>query len=63
MTAPTKRPHSDRDQGRKSLQGSGLSPVLQVRMTTEQKAKALRLGGAEWVRKAIDKAKEPEPKA
>ena len=58
MTTPVKRPPTERGQGRKSLQGAGQSPVLQVRMTPEQKAKALRLGGGEWVRKAIDKAKE-----
>lgn len=58
MTAPAKRPPADRGQGRKSLQGAGASPVLQVRMTQDQKAKVTRLGGAEWVRKMIDKAKE-----
>lgn len=55
-----KRPPSDRGQGRKSLQGAGESPVLRVRVTPEQKAKVESLGGAEWVRKMIDKAK-PSP--
>ena len=58
MTAPAKRPPAERGQGRKSLQGAGMSPVLQVRLTTEQKEKVTRLGGAPWVRKMIDKAKE-----
>lgn len=41
------------------MEGAGQSPVLQVRMTQAQKDKAIRLGGAVWVRKMIDKAKEP----
>ncbi len=43
--------------GRKSLSMSGASPVLQVRLSPEQKAKVTALGGAQWVRKMIDKAK------
>ena len=52
------RPPADRGQGRKSVQGEGRSPVLQVVVTPEQKAKVGRLGGGTWVRKMIDKAKE-----
>lgn len=58
MTTPVKRPPADRGQGRKSVQGAGKSPVLQVVVSPEQKAKVQRLGGADWVRGAIDKAKE-----
>lgn len=59
MTAPAKRPPSDRGQGRKSLHADGApSQVLQVRMTQAQKDKAIRLGGAAWVRSMIDRAKE-----
>lgn len=58
MTAQAKRPPSERGQGRKSIAGSGKSPVLQVVVTPEQKAKVQRLGGADWVRKTIDKARE-----
>lgn len=58
MTAPAKRPPADRGQGRKSVQGAGKSPVLQVVVSPEQKAKVIRLGGAGWIRKVIDKAKE-----
>lgn len=61
MTAPAKRPPADRGQGRKSMEGAGQSPVLQVRMTQAQKDKAIRLGGAVWVRGAIDRAMEPKP--
>lgn len=56
---PVKRPPNDRGQGKKSLQGTGRSPVLQVAVSPEQKAKVMRLGGAPWVRKMIDKAREP----
>lgn len=35
---------------------------IAIRMTTGQRDKLGRLGGAPWVRKKIDKAKEPEPK-
>ena len=58
MKEATKRPPAERGQGRKSIAGAGKSPVLQVVVTPEQKAKVLRLGGAGWVRKAIDKARE-----
>lgn len=47
-----------RTAGRKSLQGTGPSPTLRVRVTQAQKDKAMRLGGAAWVRKAIDRARE-----
>lgn len=56
----SKRAPSDRGQGRKSMEGAGQSPVLQVRMTQAQKDKAMRLGGAAWVRGAIDRAREPK---
>ena len=57
MTTPPKRPPADRGQGRKSVQGAGKSPVLQVVVSPEQKQKVSDLGGAAWVRKQIDKAK------
>lgn len=57
MTAPTKRPPADRGQGRKSVQGGGKSPVFQVVVSPELKAKATR-NGAQWVRDALTKAKE-----
>jgi hypothetical protein len=59
MTTPTKRPPTARGKGRISLQGAGTSPVIQVRVTPEQKAKVESLGGAVWVRKMIDKARLP----
>ena len=60
MSQDAKRPPSDRGQGRKSVQGGGKSPVLQVVVSPELKAKAMRLGGAAWVRGMIDRAKEPK---
>lgn len=56
MSAEAKRPA-----GRKSLQGAGQSPVMQVRVTQAQKDKVVRLGGSAWVRSVIDKAKEQKP--
>ena len=57
MTVPTKRPPVERGQGRKSVQGAGKSPVLQVVVSPELKAKATR-NGPQWVRDALTKAKE-----
>lgn len=57
MSAPTKRPPAERGQGRKSVQGGGKSPVLQVVVSPELKAKAER-NGAQWVRDSLTKAKE-----
>lgn len=58
-----KRPPAKRGQGRKSVQGGGKSPVLQVVVSPEQKAKVAILGGPAWVRTQIDKAKIDEPLA
>ena len=58
MTAQAKHLPADRGQGRPSLSGAGKNPVLQIVMTPEQKDKVKRLGGADWVRNAIDKARE-----
>jgi hypothetical protein len=49
-----------RGQGRKpKLVSEAMKPVT-VKMTDEQKEKLARLGGAPWVRKKIDQAREPE---
>lgn len=57
MTTQAKRPPANRGQGRKSVQGSGKSPVLQVVVPPELKAKAER-NGSQWVRDVLTKAKE-----
>lgn len=59
MIASAKRPPAERGQGRKSLQGAGKSPVLQLRVTAELKARVER-NGAEWAREALAKAKDPQ---
>jgi len=45
--------------GRPALQkGAGKAPVIQVCVTTDQRDKLKRLGGADWIRAKIDKARE-----
>ena len=53
-----------RGQGRKGLSGKVGEPAkpVSIKMTEEQHAKYLRLGGAPWVRAKIDRAREPEAK-
>lgn len=34
--------------------------VIPIRMTAEQRDKLARLGGPQWIRDRIDKAKEPK---
>jgi hypothetical protein len=51
-----------RRRGRPALD-EGLETVpITVRLTLPQREKLQRLGGAQWVRDKIDKAKEPTPK-
>lgn len=59
---PTGRGGPGRGQGRKPLKEGQESVIVPLRMTADQKEKLARLGGAQWVRDRIDKAKEPEPK-
>ena len=47
-----------RGQGRKPVKQGEETVALSLRMTTAQRAKLARLGGAEWVRTKIDKARE-----
>lgn len=58
MTTPIKRLPAERGQGRKSLQGAGRSPVLQIRMTPELKARVER-NGLQWARDVLTRAKDP----
>ena len=49
-----------RGQGRKPLpEGEAMVPVT-VKMKPDQREKLQRLGGANWVRVKIDRAKEPD---
>ena len=55
----TKHGGPGRGQGRKPVKQGEETVTLSLRMTPEQRAKLARLGGAEWVRGKIDRAKEP----
>jgi hypothetical protein len=50
----------NRGQGRKPLQEGVETVTLSLRMTPAQRDKLARLGGAQWVRDRIDRAKEPK---
>jgi hypothetical protein len=52
------RPPSDRGQGRKPLSSAEKTVSKTFRLTEAQAAKVERLGGAQWVRDRIEKAKE-----
>lgn len=60
-----KKPHGGpgRGQGRKPLKDGVPTVGLTIRMTADQRSKLERLGGAPWVRKKIDQAKEPDEPA
>ena len=48
-----------RGQGRKPVKQGEETVTLSLRVTVAQREKLARLGGAEWVRQNIDRAKEP----
>ena len=54
----TKRAVQLRGRGRPALQVGAEAIPVTIRMTSRQKDKLARLGGAPWVRERIDKAKE-----
>lgn len=45
-----------RGQGRKSIAGTGASPVLRLRVSQAQKDKVKERGGVAWLRRLIDAA-------
>lgn len=53
-----KRGGSGRGQGRKPVRQGEETVTISLRVTVAQREKLARLGGAEWVRKKIDRAKE-----
>ena len=59
MSEESKRGGPGRGQGRKPVKQGEETVTLSLRVTTAQREKLERLGGAEWVRGKIDKAKEP----
>jgi len=52
-----KRGGPGRGQGRKPVAEGEQTVTVSLRMTEAQREKLQRLGGAEWVRQKIDKAK------
>jgi len=48
-----------RGQGRKPIKNGQETVTVSLRMTESQRDKLALLGGAEWVRQRIDKAKTP----
>ena len=48
-----------RGQGRKPIKNGQETVTVSLRMTESQRDKLALLGGAEWVRQRIDKAKAP----
>lgn len=48
-----------RGQGRKPLADGEQTVMFALRMTVSQRKKLAQLGGAEWLRSKIDKAKAP----
>ncbi len=54
----TKRGGPGRGQGRKPVKTGEETVTLSLRVTLPQREKLARLGGAEWVRAKIDKARE-----
>ena len=56
--AAAKRGGPGRGQGRKPVAEGQQTVTVSLRMTAAQRDKLARLGGAEWVRLRIDKARE-----
>lgn len=60
MTAPTELPkRRGRPPGSTMPADQRKDPVVRARVTLAQAEKFARIGGAEWLRKSIDRAKEP----
>ena len=58
-----KRGGAGRGQGRKPIKEGQDTVTVSLRMTEAQRDKLALLGGAEWVRQRIDKAKAPNVKS
>lgn len=58
MTEKKQHGGPGRGQGRKPVKQGEETVTVSLRLTTDQRAKLARLGGAEWVRTRIDKALE-----
>lgn len=60
-TKQTKRNEEPRGPGRPALDPAHDTVPVTIRMTPPQRDKLARLGGPQWVRDRIDKAKEQVP--
>lgn len=58
MNEQRQRGGPGRGQGRKPIKRGEETVTVSLRMTAAQRDKLARLGGAEWVRLRIDKARE-----
>ena len=58
MVETKQRGGPGRGQGRKPVKQGEETVTISMRVTVAQREKLARLGGAEWVRQRIDKAKE-----
>lgn len=63
MSEEKKRGGPGRGQGRKPVKAGEETVTVSLRMTKGQRDKLARLGGAEWVRGKIDRARDVEPVA
>ncbi len=63
MTTPTKDPRGGRrpGAGRPEVKPGQETVVVSIRMGIDQRAKLEQLGGAQWVRDRIDRAKLKPP--
>ena len=57
--APTPDPTDRNRGGRPRIKADSETVLISTRLTTEQKEKLQRLGGAQWLRDRIERAKEP----
>jgi len=55
--ANSPRPPNDRNQGRKPIKEGQATVSMTIRLTAGQREKLATLGGAQWMRDKIDKAK------
>lgn len=58
-----KKQPAQKTRGRPAIQAGQETVPITIRLTTTQRDKLQRLGGAQWVRSKIDKAREPENQA
>ena len=62
MAEPKSKDEQRKKGGRPRLVAGMETVPVMIKMTEPQRDKLKRLGGPQWVRDRIDKAKEPTPK-